>query len=36
MTRLSLEGCPCFEGGAACPSKIPKAWFTPSLGLGGG
>lgn len=36
MTRLSLEGCPCFEVVPLAPSKIPKAWFVPSPGNRGG
>lgn len=36
MTRLSLEGCPCFEVVPLAPVKSPKPGSPPHLSLGGG
>lgn len=36
MTRLSLEGCPCFEVVPLAPVKSPRPGSRPSPGLGGG
>lgn len=36
MTRLSLEGCPCFEVVPLAPVKSPRPGLPPHLVWGGG
>lgn len=35
MTRLSLEGCPCFEVVPLAPVKPPRPGSPPHSGVGG-